>query len=191
MSDVIDWSKAPEGYPLWLEDLQATNSLDQSGWHRDDGDRYTDTGGRYWPKRDIAAYKVHTRPQPTPWSGEGLPPVGLTVRIPEDMACGNEFLEQFEGLTVEIVGHTENDINTPLAIFRYKLDGSYHYHALCGDNGNFEPIRTPEQIAADERDNRAHDLFRIAWPETHSWRDLSPHWQEAFYRLADSSYRKP
>jgi hypothetical protein len=142
MSDVIDWSKAPEGATHYAADSGFfVRKIEHTNLFSDDVNLFVFNGER-----------LITRPDPSPWTGEGRPPVGLTVRIPDDMACGNEFLEQFEGLTVEIVGHTENDINTPLAIFRYKVDGSYRYHALCGDNGNFEPIRTPEQIAADERD---------------------------------------
>lgn len=89
----------------------------------------------------------------TNWNGKGLPPIGITVRIPDDMACGNVFLWQFEGMTVEIVGHTTSRLGSDLAIFRYfEGEDCPRYHALAADNGNFEPIRTPEQIAAEQAD---------------------------------------
>lgn len=181
MSDVIDWSKAPEGYPIWI---QGKDSYYSSGWHRELSDRYQSPTGRYYMKRDCAVFTVHTRPQPTPWSGEGLPPVGTVCEV---VNCNHDFTKQFNGARVEII---LNDGD--LAVFRvlgFLDDLKPRYHALIASK--FRPIRTPEQIAADELDNRAHDLFRIAWPETHSWGDLSPHWQEAFCRLADSGYRKP
>lgn len=95
----------------------------------------------------------------TEWNGEGLPPIGLRVRIPDDMACGNDFLKQFEGMEVDIVGHTEKHAGVPLAVFKYGDVHSPRYHALCGDNGNFEPIRTPEQIAAEERNTAIGEML--------------------------------
>lgn len=62
MSD-IDWSKAPEGYPIWIEALVDD---ERSDWHRDDGDQYTDEHGCYWTKPEEGFYVVHRRPIRTP-----------------------------------------------------------------------------------------------------------------------------
>lgn len=58
----IDWSKAPEGYLIWIEDLKPEIFGDLGGWHRDDGDRYTDEHGNHWGKPALFAYVVHERP---------------------------------------------------------------------------------------------------------------------------------
>lgn len=58
----IDWSKAPEGYAIWIEDLKPEIGGDLGGWHRDDGDRYTDEHGLHWSKPALFAYAVHERP---------------------------------------------------------------------------------------------------------------------------------
>lgn len=58
----IDWSKAPEGYPIWIEDLQPEEFADGSGWHRDDGDRYTDADGLFWRKPAANYYIAHELP---------------------------------------------------------------------------------------------------------------------------------
>lgn len=119
------------------------------------------------------------------WNGEGLPPVGLTVKIPDDMASGNSFLAKFEGLLVDIVGHTVNQDEIPLAVFKYEdSEGILRYHALCGDNGNFEPIRTPEQIAAKEREDAV-----AAMAEAIDLRPVSKPHSSYLYALYDAGYR--
>jgi hypothetical protein len=55
----IDWSKAPEGYPIWIEDLQPDEFADGSGWHRDEGTRYVDRDGLHWNKPERGYYRVH------------------------------------------------------------------------------------------------------------------------------------
>lgn len=97
------------------------------------------------------------------WNGEGLPPVGLKCKIPEKMACNNPFLKQFEGIEVEIIAHSHSVTGSEVAVFRYQNeDGNSRYHALTynEDSPNFEPIRTPEQIAADEREAAIIEMCR-------------------------------
>ena len=132
---------------------------------------------------------VSERPQP--WTGDGLPPVGLTVRIPDEMAGGNAFLAQFEGLNVEIVGHATSQMGNPLAVFQYEdRKGDYRYHAMCGDNGNFEPIRTPEQIAADQRAKAVEKMWSIYWqPHATSAKQALGLLWDAGLRFADESDR--
>lgn len=74
MSKEIDWSKAPDGFPIWIQELTPNEDFDGSGWHRDDGDRYIDQDGGYWTKPEEGFYVVHM--PPATWTGTGLPPVG-------------------------------------------------------------------------------------------------------------------
>lgn len=117
------------------------------------------------------------------WNGSGLPPIGIEVKIPDDMACGNDFLEQFEGLLVEIVGHTETPNGTPVAVFKYSdRRGALRYHALAGDNGNFEPIRNAQRIAAEDRLRAIGEMSLVI--------DRVPEGESKLAHLYDAGYRK-
>lgn len=57
----IDWSKAPKGYPIWIEELDGKTSGDD--WHREETDRYVDRSGRFWPKnRERMDFMVYRKP---------------------------------------------------------------------------------------------------------------------------------
>lgn len=137
----IDWSKAPEGtthyafaqYP-WVASWYIVKGDDIASW-LDDGE----DSSWGWRKidsqdRECILPRLIPRPVAAVWTGEGLPPVGLPV-------------EWQDGLDAEW------QLVTVLA---------YHNgHAwMClpgrapftvGNPANFRLIRTPEQIAAEER----------------------------------------
>lgn len=172
MSKEIDWSKAPadathylpgddDNHECWLKSGFAVR-LD-----RNSHDWFSD----FSTHRKIEEGLAIPRPATPSWSGEGVPPVGIDIEVLHEL---------YGWIGARVVGQ-----DGEAAIVRTN-DG---YAGVF--QHQIRPIRTPEQIAADERDKAAHELFRSAWPETHSWGDLSPHWQEAFYRLADAGYRKP
>lgn len=143
----IDWSKAPEGYPVWIEDLAPDTGFDGSGWHRDDGDRYTDEDGEYWTKPEEGIYRVHS--QAPQWNSTGLPPVGAVCEVSLPYCNPEEWRE----ITLRYVS-TEYVVAT--------IDGSeYAYSRAEFDNlyDTFRPIRTPEQITAEERDAGIEALF--------------------------------
>lgn len=128
----IDWSKAPEGFPIWIESKRPD---EKSGWHRDGGDCYIDPEGRMWEKGYPDEYTVHHRPT---WNGEGLPPVGTKC----------EWLDESSSkrwLPVEIVFASywvlvARDENP-------HPDGSVDISFdLVKENPKFRPARTPEQI---------------------------------------------
>lgn len=85
-------------------------------------------------------------PRPLQWTGEGLPPVGLVAEVlfnshpPEYFSC-------------KVLAHDEGR-----AVYRFTSGprkGEYGSDLPNFENGNpmtiFRPIRTPEQIAAEER----------------------------------------
>lgn len=98
----VDWSKAPEGFPL----------------------------------------RLHERPATLQWNGEGLPPVGAEC---EDDA-GNQ---------VVIVAHHVNGVH---AIFAESLDAGLLYYGAAGE---FRPIRTPEQLAAEARESAVAEMLGL------------------------------
>lgn len=74
------------------------------------------------------------------WNGKGLPPVGQNVEWRSDT---------YGWLGGKVVGHDES-----VAILRHN-DGYAGRHAH-----NIRPIRTPEQIAAEERDKAIAEMLK-------------------------------
>jgi hypothetical protein len=136
MSDVIDWSKAQEGYPIWI---QGVSGGFVSGWYRELSDRYESPRGTYYMKRDAKYFTARTRPQQTPWSGEGLPPVGAVCEYRWN--GGN-----WKQVTVFAIKTLASGGQCALFDIGIK-DWSWSNNPEM-----FRPIRTPEQIAADERE---------------------------------------
>lgn len=100
-----------------------------------------------------------------PWNGEGLPPVGLEVEVC-DSDEPHEAYARHIGEKVRIIAHdvlNGDDEGLPVAVYSYDCSWGKGYHALVA--GKFRPIRTAEQIAAEERKgqvNKMLDLFEVA-----------------------------
>jgi len=156
----IDWSKAPEGathYNHTCFDWYKVGSHEPSFWN-----------GRAWaPARfwDDRKHDCIQRPTTPSWSGEGLPPVGVHVEWYSDV---------YGWLGGKVIGH-----DGTVAVVSHN-DGytGCHLH-------NLKPIRTAEQIAADERE-AAIDEMLAATPAPGS--DISLRVCEQLY---DAGYRKP
>lgn len=143
----IDWSKAPEGATHW----EPTGPEFHEGWMKKEGNKwfYWGKGSEQWVSArhycDVSAEREATfeaRPQET-WNGQGLPPVGTVCEhygTADDLAW----------LEVEVIGHGNVD-GRNVAFFRYGT-GSPRFTVSYSTANNFRPIRTPEQIAADERE---------------------------------------
>lgn len=96
----------------------------------------------------LEAYPCDTRPhalliaqqiavvQPAPWSGDGLPPVGT------ECECQDNNLRWKRGVIV----HAGTDRGLSVAVMQCADE------ILWGESGEFRPIKTPAQIAADERE---------------------------------------
>ena len=102
------------------------------------------------------------------WSGEGLPPVGVR--------CERSINPSTWKLT-RICGHSADGA---YAAF-YDGDGLMGW----GDDCKFRPIRTPEQIAAEDRSVAISDIIN-----TIGWLNTQPGCHEAAGRLYDAGYRK-
>lgn len=168
MESKIDWSKAPE-----------------------DADKYNTHNGMFYKgERPYLQVFIHEqwmpsaimksnelfvyRPSTPSWSGEGLPPVGVVCEMERD--------------TGRVLWHK----------VRILYIGSEHA-IVVGEQGEqhfllrglkFRPIRTPEQIAADERERMANMLWqRYLQPILAPAKEAQV--KEALGLIYDDFYRKP
>ena len=100
----------------------------------------------------IDVYQIKAAPEAlSPWTGDGLPPVGLEVEV-FSVAKPHHSYAAHVGQRVRIVAHDVlgegGDEGTPVAVYAFDLSTGTGYHALIA--GHFRPIRTAEQIAAEE-----------------------------------------
>lgn len=137
----IDWDKAPEGYPVWIQGIDKHFA---SGWYRELSDRYINEYGRYYLKSDAQVFTVHERPSLV-WNGEGLPPVGLRCEAAIPHTSGPDSERSFIWIEGSVIAYYE--IKGKTYAWFAEDDGFYPPNVL-----EFRPIRTPEQIAADERE---------------------------------------
>lgn len=116
-------------------------------------------------------------PRPSAWSGDGLPPVGAVCEI------NGTVLQELRGeqptwREVEIIAHT-NFGGGDVAVGRDMEKATLGW----GIARSFRPIRTPEQIAAEEREAAVREMLGL-FGGTDS-RDTY-----LMQRLYDAGYRK-
>lgn len=182
MSDVIDWSKAPE----WADKHGFTGLTKTAVWFNCEKYSYVDgqQDGKAFFYCDACTYSsqyfsnVTFRPITPSWSGEGLPPVGTVCEMQD---C------QGSWVNVTIIANH--------AGFAHGWDSVHECAHFSPHVCEFRPIRTPEQIAADEREAaigkmvQAIYLVRCGLDCT----PLSPADEAkcASAALYDAGYRKP
>jgi len=110
----------------------------------------------------VDALKVESAPA---WVGIGLPPVGTVCEISlkasvdhENTVDGHRYF-QHDGEEVTIVAHHKIDESSSAAVYAVLKGFSYEYHSLC--EGNFKPIRTPEQIAEDRANKAVYEMAEL------------------------------
>lgn len=144
MSD-IDWSKAPaeathygpkrEDNDMWCAVFwTVVNGIGIKAWQIDNktGD-LTQYSKPTWCPEDLH----RLIPRPTVWTGEGLPPVGTVCEL---------HISNDNWQTCEVIAMDAQD-GEPVSVVRY---GGGYYGASAKD---VRPIRSPEQIAAEERED--------------------------------------
>lgn len=158
----IDWSKAPEG----ATHAGIIPSRKTNVWYRDiDPDR-----GRYkyfslmdesWNinfgspiAKELIPRPAESSPAAPTWDGQGLPPVGIEAEIIWDSTDVAYY-------RAKILAHDEDRV-----VFRWcegESKGQYGSYAVLnfGILPTFRPIRTPEQIAAEERSKECDRIFFI------------------------------
>ncbi|HJH21440.1 MAG TPA: hypothetical protein K8W20_22395 [Pseudomonas lactis] len=120
---------------------------------------------------DVAELVPH---EPMPWTGEGLPPVGMVCEI----GCADTWTECL------IIAHHQH-AGVGRAIYTYLLPGAGIEVNWCIAAG-FRPIRTPEQIEAEERENAIKGMIA----DTNILTGIMSDRRIMAGQLYDSGYRK-
>ena len=210
METVIDWSKAPEGFPLWLEGTNEEHRK-HSGWYRDAGQVFEGAYGGQWRAcREGQFFTVHRKPEDycehshgneqgcpecgkefsSAWTGEGLPPVGAVCEFAGGTPCPEDPFDKDlkEGMKVTIIAHFKCGDFT-LAAFTFDPENPDRgmVQVEQGNFGCFRPIRTPDQIAAEERQKGIEELGNFLATNSTT---PTPYLWEAAQKIYDAGYRK-
>lgn len=175
MSDKIDWSKAPE----WATKHGLSGAFKSQVWFDDKKYTYVDgqQDGKEFFYADACTYaakdfsQVSERPAAPSWSGEGLPPVGVVCEVKL----------QEEWSLCEIIAHFQQPQAMVAAFTVAQFHGGKKLDSKIAEC--FRPIRTPEQIAADEREVAIQDISQIINKNLAN--------TMAAAAIYDSGYRKP
>lgn len=176
---VIDWSKAPEGFPLWLEGTNAGHRK-ASGWYREKGLVYEGAHGIQWRAcREGQFFTVHRQPALDSWTGEGLPPAGEVCEVDGGSSA--------DGWGRCVIRYSSADV----IVFKRDERG-FESFDCTGGKYSFRPIRTTEQIAAEERETNSFELFSVI-----NWNDSRDQWdrmresrKDDYRKAIDAGYRK-
>lgn len=98
------------------------------------------------------------------WNGDGLPPVGTVCEFAGGTHCPEDPFDKDlkEGDEVTIIAHFR-DGESELAAFTFNPRNLSRGNACVeqGMHGCFRPIRTPEQIVADQYEEDAAEIAKI------------------------------
>lgn len=172
----IDWSKAPEGA---IGFAMSTQAWENPIWYKknDSGDLVFTLAGKpeAWQVSCLVPDHVVWRDDCERWTGAGLPPVGTVCEVEDEDGNWHE---------CRILAHYLGD-----AVFC--PDPDYPYGAYDGlPEGRFRPLRTPEQIAAEEREkaiNAMEPVAAAAWRATETGGDMIA---DICAALHDHGYRR-
>ena len=188
----IDWSRQPEGFPLWLEGTTAEHR-NHNGWYRDSGQIFEGADGGQWRSvREGQFFTVHRKPEQkvVEWAKGSLPPIGSVVEWDGCTFAPEEPKEKdlHVGDQVTIIAHLK-DGDFDIAAFTF--NPSIHNAARGsvwvnqGAHGCFRPIRTAEQVAAEEREKAIKNLYY-----TINWNDDPANWANGVSAARKADYAK-
>ena len=170
----IDWSKAPEG-----ADRVILGSMSSSKyWACDDRRQAIKSDYTYYDNIHLDEQWLVSEWRPSPaWSGEGLPPVGVKCEFePHNDVWGFSTLEVSECTVIAYHnGFVWLDLGEPGIPVATRVDKI-----------DFRPIRTPEQIAADEREVAVNGMLMAANPAGHR----AGYTRQLMECLYEAGYRK-
>ncbi|AOX41455.1 hypothetical protein CVT20_03965 [Pseudomonas aeruginosa] len=149
----IDWSTAPKDATHWEPDSYHVFG----SWMKKEGDSWfwwEGDVGRWSPSLFISEQRMGTfeaRPQES-WNGQGLPPVGTLCEWHGPNSDGPDGWVYTES---NVVAYTDDGL-----FICMQKPGCWPVVQRI-DNCEFRPLRTPEQIAAEERDAGISDMQTI------------------------------
>lgn len=156
----IDWSKAPEGTTgAMVANFDSTKkggktTIGKVEWIPSGDDYVSYAQGKY-------AWSYHARPDQ--WTGEGLPPVGTVCEF--EMALAGWVPATITAVTKKSIIFTR-----PLFKNRTGLDYENTHEEMLPHHAakRLRPVRTPDQIAAEEREK---GILQMAADAGHWWKD--------------------
>jgi len=179
----IDWSKAPEGATHWDSRGNACSLGFMKPGLRTGEWEYAGCGGHWvlYGRADMNLINAMI-PRPEPWTGEGPPPVGTVCRL---KSLEGPLGEGSWG-TAEILYSNKHAI-----VWRWQGHPVFEFGANFGDV-KCEPIPTPEQIAAEEREAAIDKLITESGIDFGAGELMSPleYVRSTLAALHDLGYRK-
>lgn len=172
----IDWNTAPEGATHW----EPKGTEFGEGWMKKVGNEWSywlegsEVWAGVWADCFVSAEREATfeaRPQEA-WDGQGLPPTGLLVEWKSGL--------DHEWRRVTVLAYANGDA------WLQPEDGDSF---IVGNPENFRRIRTPEQIAAEERSKECDRIFFIlsSVEREGNRSDMAEALYDAGYRRQESS----
>lgn len=189
----IDWSKAPADATHWDANPNRVGSfmkLERGNWF-------------FWPVGETLETRWHTWnregrndltglvPRPATWNGEGLPPVGLECeqRIDFKKAPAYTIINLTE-LGVDVQKHLPRfqKVKILYASEKYVVSEANGVECMAPSSCvEFRPVRTAEQVAAEQREKAIDAMNAIA---VESVRLKGHTGRETCETLYDAGYRK-
>ena len=138
----IDWSMAPEE-AIGAMVAQFDTSASGGTTHIGKVEFICSVHERREFREGPDCWEWHEKPEATPWTGEGMPPVGAVCEI---KGCMSHYLHWNKVTVFAVRGRT---------VFFDMEDGRWGQT----DSHEIRPLRTPEQIAADERESAVNGML--------------------------------
>lgn len=155
-------SQIPKGATHWSS---ATDDRNEAYW-RPNGDGYD----CYCPSWIDARWQGisdslpdYATPIESAWTGEGEPPVGTVCEFNGGAPCPDDpwHPDLQEGDQVTIIAYFNDSVGRIAAFtFKARNENIAAIQVEQARPGAFRPIRTPEQIAAEERDAALNQMVR-------------------------------
>lgn len=143
----IDWSKAPEGAThagFAGEDLQFYRIPSTLGGDYD----YFSIIRKVWRDSTGSPLAIELVPHPSlAWNGEGLPPVGAECEYQRNDVI---YKQAWVAVTPRYIGES-------ITVLKHSASGNEFTEMTT--SCVYRPIRTPEQIAADEREAAVNGML--------------------------------
>lgn len=185
----IDWSKCPDATHFDPVDQNFLREVGEAlllfnnkrGW-------IVPLGTRYGLRIEDCHRPLIKRPE---WTGEGLPPVGTVCEFagytPEETLPTDPLV----GDKVTVIAHFKSG-PMDVAAFTFYAPPEFEFLQVGqGAYGCFRPIRTPEQIAAEERDAAVVQMKQCFDSISERLMPTSNQYLETLFgALHDAGYRK-